>query len=164
MRIIVRFKRRGVVFVHPLETAARTAILMRGFEENKQVRVFPRGWTHAAARFRPTSLAGPLPALREMARYEVELEQAVIVFTDLQNRLKDSDRDFLWQAFGVPVYEQCRGQGNELLAAECEVHEGLHVCAGIPCNWEGELDREQCGCGRTTPRLMDRKLVLQALA
>ena len=162
MRIIVRFRRRGAAFVHPLDPAARTAILARGFEESDTVRVFPRGWTDAAARFRPTSIAGAVEALLAMARYEVELQHAVIAFTDLHARLRDPDREFLWQMFGVPVFEQCLGPGNQLVAAECEAHQGMHVCGLVPSEWDGEVEREKCGCGSTAPRLVERKLVMAA--
>ena len=55
--------------------------------------------------------------------------------------------------FAVPVFEQIIGPDGELLAAECEAHDGLHIeVAGLP--WEGyRLELAACGCGRKTPRL-----------
>ncbi len=164
MQIIVRFKRRGVAFRHPLSAATRTAVLAPGFEEGDTVRVFPRGWTKAAARFRPTSIAGPVEALQQMARYDVDIRHAVIAFTDLAAPLSECDRDFLWRIFGVPVFEQCYGPGNELLAAECEAHEGLHLLGAVPSDWEGDVEQARCGCGSITPRLVARKLAVAALA
>lgn len=164
MRIIVRFRRSGAAFLHPLDPAPRTAILAPGFAETATVRVFPQGWTQAAARFHPTSIAGRLDALRDMARYDVELQHAVIVFTDVQQRLSEHDREFLWQAFGVPVFEQCLGPGNELVAGECEAHEGLHVASRVPAEWDGEVEHGRCACGSTAPRLVDQPVGVEVLA
>lgn len=164
MRITVRFRRRGAGFQHPLEPAPRTAILAPGFEESCLVRVFPRGWTNAAARFRPTAMAGPVRALKAAARFDVQLQHAVIAFTDLKERLSECDRDFLWQAFGVPVFEQCLGSRNQLLAAECEAHDGLHLWQPAQPEWDGELELGRCACGSTTPRLAQPKSAMVALA
>jgi hypothetical protein len=68
-------------------------------------------------------------------------------------RLNDTDRDRLWRAFRVPIFEQIVGRAGELLAAECEAHDGLHIesprlkIEGLP------IDASPCACGRKTPRL-----------
>ena len=36
-------------------------------------------------------------------------------------------RQRLWLAFRVPVFEQIIGKNGALLAAECEAHDGLHI-------------------------------------
>jgi hypothetical protein len=139
--------------VHPLDPIPRTAVLAEGFEETAQIRVFPQGWCCEAERFRPEVLAGPLNSLLALARDQLELTHGLIVFTyDFEARLSDRDRDLLWQAFGVPVFEQVLGPAEELLATECQAHDGLHVTAEPGAL---ELDYKSCGCGATTPRLLE---------
>ncbi len=153
MHLTIRIRRphTGARFVHPLDPEPRTAILAGGFEESKLVRVFPQGWSEQAARFHPTSLAGPVEQLRRAARAGAELEHAVIVFTrEGDSGLSQSDREWLWDAFGVPVFEQHLGPRNQLLAMECDAHCGLHVvtaCADL------DLDYDPCACGNAAPRL-----------
>jgi hypothetical protein len=60
----------------------------------------------------------------------------------------------LWQAFRVPVFEQIIGRAGELLAAECDAHDGLHVLSP-KLDVEGKrIDVSPCACGRKTSRLM----------
>ena len=79
------------------------------------------------------------------------LEQAVVVFTYADGpTILPPDRESLWQAFGVPVFEQFLSPTNALLATECDAHSGLHVVSGC----EGfTLDHEICPCGNPAPRL-----------
>ncbi|HYL38968.1 MAG TPA: hypothetical protein VEV17_23835 [Bryobacteraceae bacterium] len=151
IRIRIRRRASGARFVHPMDPVPRTAILSRGFEETKMVRVFPRGWDREAARFRPTSIAAPVERLRSLVQAGLRLEHAVIAFTyQGQAVLSHADRDLFWRAFGVPVFEQYLGRNNELLATECDAHSGLHVVAG--CS-DLRLEPEPCPCGDRTPRL-----------
>lgn len=90
-------------------------------------------------------------------------------------------RESLWRSLGVPVYVQLRGFQGEPLARECEAHNGLHMDPAeviVERRPSGELlltslanprhtvlrlatrlhawlDMRPCGCGLTTPRLMD---------
>jgi hypothetical protein len=82
------------------------------------------------------------------------LTHAVIVLTAPDGPiLSMAERERLWRAFHVPVFEQIVGSHGELLAAECEAHDGLHVqIAELP--WDGFcLEISACGCGRKTPRI-----------
>jgi len=151
--MIVRIRRpsKGAYFVHPSTPAPRTAILTAGFRETKLVRIFPRGGSERIRRFQPGSIAGPLEQLRILASDSWPLEQALVVFTYSGSfGLAPQDRESLWKAFSVPVFEQYLGPGNKLLAAECDAHSGLHVVAGCE---EFPLDHEVCACGSRTPRL-----------
>ena len=144
----------GATFVPPLEKTLRTAILVDGFRETPSIRVFPAGWSDAVAKFRPAVIAAPLHYLRKLAAQAQSLMpgHAVIAFTgDAAVGVSDSDRNLFWQAFGVPVFEQYLGTRNELLAAECEAHAGLHVVSGC-----GHLpvDRTRCACGNASPRVV----------
>jgi hypothetical protein len=149
-----RRRRAAAVFHHPLDPAPRTAILAGGFESNRTTRVFPEGWSDAAQRFKPSAIAAPLQYLIELAAKAetIPLEHAVIAFTnDESGHLADPDRDLLWDAFGVPVFEQYLNAQNELLASECEAHAGLHVLTGCKSQ---PGDRSPCPCGSTTPRIL----------
>lgn len=152
--MVVRIRRpsKGAPFIHPIDPAQRTAILAPGFLENRLVRVFPEGWNERARKFNPASIAGPLELLRRMARDTWAFDQAVVVFTYAGGTgLSPSDRESLWQAFGVPIFEQYLSPKNRLLASECDAHSGLHVlsgCEGFP------LEHETCACGNPAPRLM----------
>jgi hypothetical protein len=151
IRIRIRRHNAGARFVHPMDSAPRTAVLAPGFQQSKTVRVFPQGWNQDAARFHPTSIAAPLEELRRLARTGLRLEHAVIAFTyEDQSGLTHGDRELFWSAFGVPVFEQFLGPHNELLATECDAHTGLHArgdCNGL------DMDSEACQCGDPTPRL-----------
>ena len=157
MRFLFQRNAAGAAFVHPLQPAPRTAILVAGFHESRLIRTFPGGWTEEAQRFRPTALAAPLNVFHKLAGERIELRHASIVFSyHVHERLSDPDRDWLWRAFGVPVYEQILGPANNLLAAECDAHNGLHVMGELP---GVDLELEPCGCGSSVPRLMQTQPV-----
>lgn len=151
MLIRIRRSSKGATFVHPIDPTPRTAILAAGFRETKLVRMFPQGWNDRAKRFDPCSIAGPLERLRSLARDGWPLVQAVVVFTyDGGAGLSPLDRELLWQAFGVPVFEQYLSSDNKLLASECDAHSGLHVVSGCE---EFPLEYDLCACGNPAPRL-----------
>jgi hypothetical protein len=151
--MVVKIRRpfKGAHFIHPIDPTPRTAILTPGFRESRLVRVFPEGWNERVRRFQPGSVAGPLEPLKCLAREEWPLEQAVIVFTYAGGPgISPLDRESLWRALGVPVFEQFLGPRNRLLATECDAHWGLHVvssCEGFP------LEHEVCPCGNPAPRI-----------
>ena len=156
VRIRLRTQPRKLArFVHPVRPAPRTAILVPGFEETSTIRVFPGGWSRQAERFRPASIAAPLQLLRKLAAAGIALEHTLIALTyQGEPGLNADDRAFLWEDFGVPVYEQVLGRENQLLAAECDAHNGLHLVAGSePEHVDARLETEPCGCGNPSPRI-----------
>jgi len=145
--------------VYPVHPAPRTAVLVPWFHEsvltNRPVRVFPHGWSADAAAFAPSAVAGTLEQLNGLAREGIpSLTHSIIVLRrPEQQRMSDADRDDLWSAFRVPVFEQVIGKSGKLLAAECEAHDGLHV-ASPDLSMHGEsLDDSLCPCGRKSPRI-----------
>jgi hypothetical protein len=153
--------RRKSVFRYPMDPAPRTAVLAACFRQsrlrpNYPVRVFPDGWSEEVSAFAPAAIAAPREQLLGLAAADrpVALTHAVIVLeTRGDPLLSTAERAWLWRAFRVPVFEQIIGPDGELLAAECEAHEGLHI--EIPgLSWDGyKLELSSCGCGRKTPRL-----------
>lgn len=171
-----------------LAAAGRVAILAAGYEESADVRSFHYEIPEDLAAFRPDTIAAPVSRLRRMAedvlsgRIELpELRSAVIGISGLtQGHVTTEDRDLFWKAFRVPVFEQLRGFSRELLAWECDAHDGLHIdiaSAAFELTPNGELlltcldspeytilklgteltariDDGVCDCGDATPRLV----------
>jgi hypothetical protein len=139
----VRWQTRRQPFVSPLEPAPRTAVLVPWFRNNPVVQAI-------AAQ----ALAGTLEQLLALAGTAQPTHALIVVGRTQHPRLRETDRDRLWQAFRVPVFEQIIGRAGELLAAECDAHDGLHVLSP-KLSLEGErIDASPCACGRKTPRLM----------
>jgi hypothetical protein len=145
--------------VYPVHPAPRTAVLVSWFHEsvltNRPLRVFPRGWSVDVAAFAPAAVAGTLDQLSALTGEGIpSLTHSIIVLSrPEQRRMSEADRDALWSAFRVPVFEQVIGKSGKLLAAECEAHDGLHVTSpDLPLNGES-LDDSLCPCGRKTPRI-----------
>jgi hypothetical protein len=152
MRITIRRRPRGITFVHPIDPAPRTAVLAAGFLATKLTRVYPDGWNEDAERFSPASLAGSRERVFQAVRDGVHLDHSVIVFTyPGEPPLSIGEREALWIAFGVPVFEQYLSHKNRLLATECDAHFGLHVVDGYE---DLDLETEVCVCGNRAPRLV----------
>ena|SRR5579884_1248203 len=135
----------GATFVHPLDPAPRTAVLAAGFQPSRSIRIFPKGWDKSAEKFAPAVIAGTFDRLIALAG-RVQITHAVICLAfDPRELLSDAARHKLWVEFGVPVYEQLLGPGNELIAYECDAHRGLHL-AGAP-----DDGRDVCPCGSGVP-------------
>jgi hypothetical protein len=153
--------RRKSVFRYPMDPAPRTAVLAACFRQprlrpNYPVRVFPQGWSEKVSAFAPAAIAAPREQLLGLAaadRPPVFTHAVIALEGPGDPMLSAVERERLWRAFRVPVFEQIIGSDGELLAAECEAHDGLHIeVPGLP--WEGyRLEMAACGCGRKTPRL-----------
>lgn len=153
-------------FVYPVHPAPRTAVLVSWFHENvranRLLRVFPNGWCAEAEEFAPAAVVGTYGQLSELALAGIPTltHSLIVLWRAGQSRLSETDRERLWRAFRVPLFEQVIGKSGELLAAECEAHDGLHVeSPSLPLDNES-LDESPCPCGRKTPRIS----VLQGVA
>ncbi len=93
------------------------------------------------------------------------LNTAIVVLTNFDDSpLASHHRDLLWQAFGVPVFEQLLGSDGTVIARECEVHDGLHLHVDEPFYLSAEIVTDPCACGLDTPRLRSRTPVPRAKA
>ena len=138
------------------------------------------------AAWSPDVIAAPLEALLELAEAVLhggaEGPEAQIGLAPLTGvgrpPIHPAQRNLLWLALRMPVFEQFRGPAGELLAWECEAHTGLHVVSGraefslrrgdpeirlrlgrdslyVPTGIAGRIETEPCACGRPGPRLCD---------
>jgi hypothetical protein len=145
------------VLVYPIPPAPPTAILVDGFRSSGNTRVFEKGWNDEAASFAPAAIAAAPAQLDALRGTPIpSLRNAVIALVRPDEpRLTEEDRERLWRAFRVPVFEQRIDESGCLLASECEAHDGLHIETRELSPRPGEvLETAPCGCGRTTPRLI----------
>ena len=145
------------------------------------VHLVPNGWRGKLG-FATQAIAGPQADLARLAARIQAGEPApgrgarrVLVYTKLGEPLLDPTlRDRLWQAFELPVFEQLHGFDGELLASECEAHEGMHLeteaaifevldgelvvtsllalrhpLLRLRTNLAGAIERRACPCGDT---------------
>jgi len=92
----------------------------------------------------------------------------LIVLTDVAGPgFGERHRDLLWRAFHAPVFEQLRNWDGDVIARECEAHDGLHLLSGIDVrleegelwvdnrrtNIEAAMVSDPCECGAETIRL-----------
>ena len=99
--------------------------------------------------FGPDILAGSLDDLRNVPAAPTSLK-TVVIFSS--SPLTEPDRDWLWNKFQVPCFEQLLGSHGRVIAEECEVHCGLHVLETVPAS--AMLTSVECACGRVEPRLL----------
>jgi hypothetical protein len=84
---------------------------------------------------KPDLLVGDTPALCDLAsaicgrRAPIDSLRWGVIAWSCPGRplLSQAERELLWQAFQVPVWEQFRGFHGELLAEQCEASDGLHL-------------------------------------
>ncbi len=143
-------------FTYPIQPPPRTAVLVSCFRSRGPIRVFSGGWSEEVRNFDPEALAAPFSQLEPLARNKaLSLRHAVIVIKRRNDPwLTESVREWLWEAFRVPVFQQVIGDHGELLASECEAHQGLHLeCEPHGLALPSERLDSRCACGRKTPRV-----------
>jgi hypothetical protein len=170
----------------PGDTIPRLAAVEPWFHLERSAHVFAPLDLRALERFQPRCVMAPPDVLVQIARAAVErglrldaLELAISLAGIHKPPMGRSDRDLFWNVFRTPVHEQFRGYQGELLAAECEFHDGLHVqtkTAVMEADSDGqllvtsmgnlrypvlrlateltvEILQSGCACGRTSPKL-----------
>lgn len=123
-----------LVFPLPAQPS-RIAIIGGRFSEAKNIRDFDPADIHGLIAWRPEALVAPLGDALALAEFAppLRLSTAMVVLTTpgaehlSADYLSDEARDRLWEAFGVPVFEQLRSSDGTVIARECEAHAGLHV-------------------------------------
>jgi hypothetical protein len=100
-----------------------------------------------------STIAAPIDVIRAIDPSEWMPEFPLIVLSRLDDSLLgEEDRDFIWNTFGVPVFEYLLDGDGRILARECEAHEGLHI-ERLPESREVEMIEEACACGTPGARL-----------
>jgi hypothetical protein len=83
---------------------------------------------------------------------------AVVILTREGYRcLTDADRDALWRAYRVPVFEQVITPEGRLVAWECEAHEGMHLADGAHAMADRVIVGE-CDCGSPATRVLGQAM------
>ncbi len=171
---------RAAATKHPLDVqpAQKVTVLRHGVEPDAR-RLAQSGAESVAA---PVGTLRRLAReIESGAIAPAPFSHSVIAFTDLdQGGVGEEDRALFWRAFQVPLFEQYLGMDGALLAGECEAHRGVHIEPGnalwesiaselvvtsltdrqypalrLGTGWTGELNPDTCGCGKTTPRLLN---------
>jgi hypothetical protein len=150
---LLRLFRGKSAFVYPIPPAPPTAVLAPWFISRGNVRVFEHGWDAEAALFQPMAIAATWPQMESLFGTRIaSLTHALIALARPADPLLTGfQRQQLWDAFRVPIFEQIIGNNGALLAAECEAHAGLHVESPTG---EYSIEAAPCGCGRKTPRIV----------
>lgn len=176
-----RSGRMAAAFSYPIQPVPRVVVLADGFRRGTNVRVMPKFDINAARDWKADAVAAPLAVLRRLAQSGCTFEFPVVAFTGVRyGYMSAADRDHFWRTFGVPVFEQLTGLDNDVLAEECEAHEGLHIrlqdaifefrgkelvvsslsnfvhpVLRLAIGLTGRLEQSMCSCGKPGPRLMD---------
>jgi hypothetical protein len=101
------------------------------------------------------TLAAPMQAIRALNPAEWSPEYPVIVLSNLRDGLmNDADRDYIWKIFRIPVFEYLLDDNGEILARECEAHEGLHLARALAPSRDAVVTEQPCACGQSGTRLM----------
>jgi phenylacetate-coenzyme A ligase PaaK-like adenylate-forming protein len=180
----------------PIPPPGRTALLMNGFRRTAGMRVFRDLDGSKLELYQPEALAGSVTQLRRLAEAVEDrgesgpaLTHSVIAFIMLRQAfLSEEARDTFWRVFEVPVFGQIVGLSGELLAWECEAHEGFHIeqeqaafetkpgdggsellatslaavrrrAFRLPTGLTGRIETSICGCGVAGPRLVEVRRV-----
>jgi hypothetical protein len=139
------------IFASPLPAPSRIAVFSGLFAEKRGVRCFEPESVAEVQTFDPHILAGSVHTLLRVAPV-IRTLRAVVPFSGARvGEVTSRDRDLLWIAYQVPVFEQRFGTDGSIIARECEAHDGLHLVS--PGIFRGPVRTDVCECGRPEPRI-----------
>ncbi len=124
----------GRILPFPAVPNLRTALLDE-WNCFDAVATFPDGCWSQVSSYAPEVLAGETAQLQSFFEQAIRnawsldsVNVAVFAFTVVgQKPITSAQRELLWRAFRVPVYELLVDKEAGVLAAECESHEGWHI-------------------------------------
>jgi len=168
----------------PLSAPERIAAINAEFRAAAHLRHFSLAGVAELQAWKPEALVLPLGTALTLAEHGLRglpdlpsLSTAIVVLTSYDDTPVNAyHRDCLWRVFAVPVFEQLRGWDGNVIARECEVHDGLHVDESLGrfslegnellvmqpfvpqapparTGLSGEIVTAHCECGAETPRL-----------
>jgi phenylacetate-coenzyme A ligase PaaK-like adenylate-forming protein len=178
-----RHKRLEAAFIYPIQPAPKISVLAGGFRRAPNLRILSKWTVRDLSHLKTDTVAAPVSILREVAAAGRAFDYPVVAFTGVRHGyLSDADRDFFWRSFRVPVFEQMTGLDNDVIADECEAHDGLHARSSdaifefrgkelvvsslsnlvhpvlrLALGLTGRIEQSLCRCGKPGPRLMDLK-------
>ena len=101
------------------------------------------------------TLAAPMNTIRALAPSSWAPQYPLVVFSSVHEALMtDADRDYIWHTFRVPAFEYLLDGGGEIIARECEAHEGLHLDRAPESLGRATVTEQPCDCGQSGVRLM----------
>ncbi|MBI5084754.1 MAG: hypothetical protein HZB13_09170 [Acidobacteria bacterium] len=147
---------------YPLFPPPRLAVLGAELRPSPGTHCFPYWSAPQLAQLQPMALAGSFEELANVARLEGDgvlllrdLRYPLVVFTPpAAAPLSDERHDQLWRWFRLPVFEQIRNAAHQLLAWECEAHQGFHLSHGVlPSHLGAATLPGPCPCGAKEARV-----------
>lgn len=146
-------------FVCPIPAAPRV-VFEAFFRTSSNVRYLNPDTADFTAQLRNSNaavIAGRLETILSVSEH-VSPTHAIVIFTP-EPQLSDDERDQLWHSYSVPVFEQVLDKGGNLLAWECEAHDGLHLANGAALPPGFRVDTSVCACQAATRRIVSAPAV-----
>lgn len=149
-------------FIYPVAMPLRTVVFEPLFRKSVRAPYVDPASLDAVAqvrRYRPAVLAGRLETLLDLyPQLDVLPTHGLVVFvTEGSHCLSDTGRDALWNTYRVPLFEEVITTEGQLVAWECEAHDGLHLAPGaqaVRC----AVEEVACPCGKPGPRAINPRI------
>lgn len=142
----------GERFPYPIPNGPRIAVFATRFAETDTVTLAVDA--SELPRLDVQALAAPMETIREIDPACWTPEYPLIVLSDDETGLmSENDRNYIWERFGMPVFEYLIDTSGRIIARECEAHDGLHI-EGDFSGDDLEITAEACPCGRPGQRII----------
>jgi len=142
----------GERFPYPIPNGPRIAVFATRFAETATVTLAVDA--SELPRLDVQALAAPMETIREIDPACWTPEYPLIVLSDDETGLmSENDRNYIWERFGMPVFEYLIDTSGRIIARECEAHDGLHI-EGDFSGDDLEITAEACPCGRPGQRII----------
>lgn len=171
----------------PERGETRTAIVLsyrdakQGLANLQSVAAMPAIYSPVGAAAATHDLYRLAKAIQAAPKPEWLIEHAVVAFSGVEAGILTQDhRNLLWETYEAPLFEQFLGVNGEVVAAECEIHAGLHVrtesavieivndelvltsltdevcpTLRVRTGLSATMESAPCECGKAEPRLTD---------
>ena len=144
----------GQRFPYPLRPAPKIAVFSSHFlaEPGVVIGRKPEGIQGLGV----ASAAAPMRILRRLADGSWQPTHPLVALSGFRDgSLSSQHRDEIWTRFGVPVFEYLLDTRGQIVARECEAHDGLHLLHPVQYADASYTD-QPCPCG--TPGIRMRTL------
>jgi hypothetical protein len=142
----------GEPFPYPIPGGPRLALFASRFRETDLVVIAAN--VPELARLNVKTVAAPMSVIRGIDPACWMPEYPMIVLSNEETGfMQYEDRNYIWETFGMPVFEYLLDASGRIVARECEAHEGLHIERELGFE-EVESTDEPCACGRAGSRIL----------